>query len=440
MAKSENEVVIVNLPKRQQGTSPTQLIIVGVAILGVFFGGLLLWGLLAPLHSAVHAQGEITFQKKRQAVQHLEGGIIKKILVKDGDSVKAGQPLIILEDDQVKPIVDMMRGQDRAEAATMIRLEAEKNEQTTVSFPSTIPASIRTTEEKLFHARREAFLKQLEVLKAQLEQTREIIKGAKEQLASKNREVATISEQLNANRTLLKDGYVTKTMILDLERLHAEKQGEREQIRATIASNIQRLAEVEQRTLSVRTDRIQQAANELKGSMMKRLELQEKVRPSLNTLERQIIRAPVAGKVVGLKVSTIGGVIIPREPIMEIAPVGDHLIVEAKVAVNDINDLRLGQEAEVQITAFKSSKIPPLRAKLVYVSDDRLTTQTPQGTMPFYSVNLDIEQNSLQSLPQEHNIVAGMQAQVTIATKPRTAFDYILGPLRDRAGKAFHAK
>lgn len=440
MSKAAKELTVITVPVRQRDFSPRKTIMLGVAILSLFFGGLLIWAVWAPLHAAVHAQGELTFQNKRQAVQHLEGGIVKKILVKDGDTVKAGQPLVILEDDQVRPIVDMMRGQDTAEVATMIRLEAEKNDLATVTFPASIPASIRNTEERLFKAKRESFLKQVEVLKTQLEQTREIIKGAQEQLVSKGREIASIKEQLDAHRTLFKDGYVTKSMILDLERAFAEKQGEKEQIRASIASNQQRLAEIDQRMLVVRTDRIQQAANELKSSMMKRLELQERVRPSLNTLERQIIRAPVAGKVVGLKIATIGGLVLPREPIMEIAPSGDHLIVTAKVAVSDINDLRSGQDADVQITAFKSSSMPALKAKLTYISDDRLTTQTPQGTLPFYSVDLELDETSLKELTAEQRLVPGMQAQVTIATKPRTALDYFLGPLRDRMGKAFHAK
>jgi HlyD family type I secretion membrane fusion protein len=386
----------------------------------------------------VHAQGEIVFQNKRQAVQHLEGGIVKKILVKDGDQVKAGQPLIVLEDDQVKPIVDMLEGQAAAETATMIRLEAEKNELPSVSFPKGIPVAIVQTEQKLFAAKHEAFLKQIEVLKTQIEQTREMIKGAQEQLLSKKKEVASLKEQLESNQTLLKDGYVTKTIVLQLEQILAEKTGEQEQIKANLASNKQRLAEVEQRILAARTERIQQAANELKVTGMKRLELEERVRPSRNMLERQIIRAPVAGKVVGLKIATIGGLVIPREPLMEIAPMADHLVVEAKVMVNDISDLKLGQEAEATITAFKSSSTPPIMAKVTYISDDRLTIPTAQGPMPYFLVYLEPDAASVKAIGEP--LVPGMQAQVSIATRPRTAFDYFIGPLRDRMGKAFHAK
>ena len=439
MAKIKQSVIAMDAPKRDNRFSPTPIIMTGVGILALFFGGFALWAFLAPLHAAVHAQGEVVFQSKRQAVQHLEGGIVNQILVKDGDQVKAGQPLIVLENDQVKPIVDMLQGQAAAETATMIRLEAEKNELAAVSFPKGIPATTVQTETKLFAAKREAFLKQIEVLKSQIEQTREMIKGAKEQFISKKKEIASLKEQLAANQTLLKDGYVTKTMVLQLEQQVAAKDGELEQITANIAANNQRLAEIEQRILAARAERIQQAANELKLTSMKRLELEERVRPSRDMLERQVIRAPVSGKVVGLKVSTIGGLVVPREPLMEIAPMTDHLVLESKVMVNDISELKLGQEADVQVSAFHSST-PPLKAKVTYISDDRLTMPTGQGPMPYYLVNLEIDQSSLKVLEAGQRLMPGMQAQVSIATRPRTAFDYFIGPLRDRMGKAFHAK
>lgn len=439
MAKLKQSIMTMDATKRDTRFSPTPIIMIGVGILALFFGGFTLWAFLAPLHAAVHAQGEVVFQNKRQAVQHLEGGIVKQILVKDGDQVKAGQPLIVLENDQVKPIVDMLQGQASAEMATMIRLEAEKNEMAAVSFPKGISANTIQTETKLFNAKREAFLKQLEVLKTQIEQTREMIKGAKEQLVSKKKEITSLKEQLESNKTLLKDGYVTKTMVLQLEQQVAAKDGEQEQINANIASNNQRLAEFEQRILAARAERIQQAANELKLSGMKRLELEERTRPTRDTLDRQVIRAPVSGKVVGLKVSTIGGLVIPREPLMEIAPMTDHLIIESKVMVNDISELKLGQGADVQISAFHSST-PALKGKVTYISDDRLTIPTAQGPMAYYSVYLELDKDSFKVLPTGQSVIPGMQAQVSIATRPRTAFEYFIGPLRERMGKAFHAK
>ncbi len=439
MAKLKQSAIVMDTLKRETNYSPTPIILTGVGILALFFGAIAIWASFAPLNAAVHAQGEVIFQNKRQAVQHQEGGIVKQILVKDGETVKAGQPLLILEDDQVRPIVDMYEGQAVAETASLIRLEAEKNDLPAVVFPKTIPAAVVQTETRLFSAKRDAYLKQIEMIKSQIEQSREMIKGAQEQLASKKKEVASLKEQLEANQALRKEGYVTKTIVLDLERVLAEKNGEREQISANIATNLQRIAEQEQRILAVRAERVQQAANEIKQSSMKRLELEERVRPSRAMMTRGIIRAPVAGKVVGLKVTTIGGVVIPREPLMEIAPLSDHLVIETKVAVNDISDVKLGQEAEVTLTAFKSSEVPSVKAIVTYISDDRLTVRTAQGEMPYYAAILELDPAALKAL-NGLALVPGMQAQASIATKPRTALDYFIGPLRDRMGKAFHAK
>lgn len=439
MAKITENAIVVAAPKRETNYSPTPIIMTGATILVLFFGSIAVWGFLAPLHSAVHAQGEVVFQNKRQAVQHQEGGIIKQILVKDGVTVKAGQPLIVLEDDQVKPIVDMFEGQAVAETATIIRLEAEKNDNSVLSFPKGIPAEVVQAETRLFNAKREAYLKQIEMVKSQIQQIREMIKGAQEQLISKKKELASLREQLEANQTLRKEGYVTKTIVLDLERQLAQKAGEREQISSSIAASTQHLAELEQKILAIRAERVQQAATEIKQSAMKRIELEERVRPSRALMAHQIIRAPVAGKVVGLKVSTIGGVVVPRETLMEIAPQTDHLIVEAKVGVNDISDVKLGQEAQVNLTAFKSSTTPQIKATVSYISADRLTTRTAQGDMPYYAAYLELDPEALKLLGKLE-LVPGMQAQASITTKPRTALDYFIGPLRDRMRKAYNAK
>lgn len=439
MAKIKQNAIALNAPKRDTQFSPTPIIIAGTVVLAIFFGTIALFGYLTPLHSAVNAQGEVVFQNKRQSVQHQEGGIVKQILVKDGDLVKAGQPLIILDDDQLKPVVDMFEGQAVTETATIIRLEAEKNDLAAVTFPKGIPAQVVQNETRLFNARREAYLKQIEMVKSQIDQTREMIKGAREQLISKQKEVASLKEQLEANQLLRKEGYVTKTIVLDLERVLAEKNGEREQISTNIAANLQKVAELEQRILAIRTERMQQAANETKQSSMKRLELEERVRPSRSMMTRGVIRAPVSGKVVGLKVSTIGGVIIPREPLMEIAPQTDRLIIEGKIGVNDISDVKLGQEAEVTLTSYKSYTVPAIKARVTYISDDRLTIRTGQGDMPYYAVYLELDPATVKKL-DNLLLVPGMQAQISISTAPRTTFDYFIGPLRDRMGKAFHAK
>ena len=443
MSKLMNSDSIMHNPAH----SPRAIIISGLVVIVLFLGGFALWAAFAPLGAAVQAQGDITFDTKRKTVQHLEGGIVKQILVREGDTVKAGQTLIILEDDQVRPTVDLLDGQSLAESAAIARLDAERNDLQAIEFPPEIlkrakePAVARVlqTENQLFRAKRDAFRSQVEVLRSQIQQTKEETRGLQDQLIQKKQEVVSLQEQLTANRHLLKKDYVAKTAVLELERVHAEKSGECDVISASIARNSQRLLEFESRIDGLKGARIQESAAEMKQSSVKRSEFDERVRPSRNALERQFIRAPIGGKVVDLKVTTVGGVVAGREALMDIVPASEVLVLEAKIGINDIHDVQVGLPAEVTLPAYKPSTTPTIMATVTYVSADRLTTRTPQGEMPYYEVRLDLDPDSLKEAGNL-KLYPGMAAQVSISTKPRTAFDYFIGPLRERSGKAFHER
>jgi len=427
--------------------SPRKVILGGLTIVIFFLGGFILWSLLAPLGAAVHAPADITFDTKRKTVQNLEGGIVKQILVREGEVVQVGQPLILLEDDQIKPIVNLLGIQTLAETASIARLEAEKNDQSVISFPPVIRsranepavAYVIQTETRLFNAKRQAYQSQVEVLQSQILQTRKLNEGLQKQILEKKKEIDAVTEQLAANKDLLKDGYVTRMKVLELEQMLAAKIGECESAKAQMAGNKERLEEFAARLASLKSARIQDAVTEMKQSIAKRVELEERVRPIRNTLERQIIRAPVSGTVVDLKVTTVGGVIAAREPLMDIVPVSDHLILLARIGVNDINDVQIGLPAEVILTAYKASSTPQVRATVSYVSADRLTTRTMQGELPYYEVRLQIDPESLKKAGNLH-LYPGMAAQVSISTRPRTAFDYFIGPIKDRMRKAFSEK
>lgn len=427
--------------------NPGRIIAAGLVIVAAFFGGFALWACLAPLQAAVHAQGEVIFDSRRKTVQHLEGGIVKQILVREGESITAGQPLIVLDDEMVRPAVSMMEDQSISELATIARLEAEKNGLDAVVFPAVISArandpvvqKIMQTEAKLFMARRDSWKSQVQVLESQIQQAREEIAGFQALLKERDKEISSLKEQLDSNRILRKDGYVTKTAVLELERMLAEKSGSREKILADIAQSGQRMKEYDLRIAGLTSERIKEAVAEMKLAMSRRMELEEKVRPSRNTLGRQVIRAPLGGRVVDLKVTTVGGVIAAREPLMDIAPSSDHLILQARIGVNDIHDVTTGQGAEVTLTAYKASTTPRVKATVTYISADRLTERTMQGEMPYYTVHLELDPQSLKNAGNLA-VYPGMAAEVSITTKARTAFDYFIGPLKERMGKAFHEK
>lgn len=433
---------------RESSVSAMPSIILGMIVLILFFTGTILWMMYVPLKNVIHASGEVVFKNKRQSVQHLEGGIVKSILVRDGDMVKAGQPLIILESKQVLPLVNMIQEQSLAEMAQMARVEAESKDLPAIQFPHTLSsrandpsvAKIMSAEIKLFNARRDAFQHQIELLRLQISQLKESTKGSQERLATKNKEIAYVKEQLAANESLLKDGYVTKTVVTDQQRMLLAMSGEREVLAASIASEKQRLAEMEQRILAYKAERVQGAINEMKLSGLHRIDLEERIRPVRDTLDRQIIRAPVTGKVVALKVTTVGGIIMGRDTLMEIAPTGDNLIIEGKVKLEDINKVAEGQQAQVSIAGFDARNTPILHARVTYVSDDRLITSSPKGGQePLYIVRLELEPQSIKDMG-EQKLMPGMTAQVTIATKPRSPFDFLFVKMRESFKKANESK
>jgi HlyD family type I secretion membrane fusion protein len=394
-----------------------------------------------PLKNVINAPGEVVFKNKRQPVQHLEGGIVKSILVRDGDMVQQGQPLIVLESKQILPVVNMIQEQNLAESAQMDRVESESKDLKRISSSMLLsrakdPSVARTIQaEENYSMPAWKRPHQIELLRLQISQLKESSKGSQERLAKKNQEIAFIREQLAGNQSLLEEGYVTKTFVTDQQRLLLEKTGERDLLAASIASEKQRLAELEQRILAFKADRVQGAITEMKQSGLRRIDLEERIRPMRDTLDRQVIRAPVTGKVVGLKVTTVGGVLTGREPLMEIAPTGDNLILEATIRLEDISKISVGQEAQATISGFDSRTTPILKAHVTYISDDRIIVNSPQGPQPNYIAHLELSSESLKLLG-DLQLKPGMSAQLTIATKPRSIFDFIFVRFRDNFNKA----
>ena len=426
---------------REASMSARPAILTGLGIIVFFFGSVLLWMVYVPLRADIHVSGEVVYKTKRQIVQHLEGGIVKQILVKDGDMVQAGQPLIKLESDQVQPLVNMLDEQNIAEIASMARVESESRDLGIIQFPRSITmhakdpqvARIMQTEERLFSARRVAYQNQVQLMRSQIAQLNESTKGTLERLATKKLELSLLREQLEANQTLQKQGYVTNSFVMDIQRTLAANTGEYNLIAASIAGDRQRKIEFEQRILALKAERVQGAVGEMKQSSMRRIDQQERIRPLRDTLDRQTIRAPIAGRVVGLRVTTIGGVIMPRDTLLEIAPTGDHVILDAKVHLEDITEVKVGQQADVTISGVHLLARPDVKARITYISDDRIVPGG--GQAPYYAAQLDFDQKSLKTLG-DTVLRPGMSAVIDIATKPRTPISDMFDSLHEHFVKS----
>ena len=403
----------------------------GVAVI---VGGVLAlggWAALAPLSGAVIAPGYVKVDLNRKVVQHQEGGIVRAIRVRDGDKVKEGQELLVLDDVRIDAQLDLLRTQLDGERAKAARLEAERSYAARPKFPKDLAEQPRLTEiiereSALFRARRDAVESQVAVLRAQIRESAQEAAALAEQIAAEERALKLQKEELAANERLVEKGYVQRTRILTLQRAVAEYEARFGEHRAELSKSRQRTSELELRILTMRNQYAQTASDELKDTTTRIFDLEERIRPSKDAATRQKIVSPIAGEVVGLKVFNAGSVIAPRDVLMEIVPEQKRLIVEARIRPEDINAVRPGSEADIHLTAFKQRTTPLVQGRVVYVSGDRLTD--PQTGVAYYSVHIDVTDRALADAGNLR-LTAGMPAEVFIRTDNRSALDYLAAPV-----------
>ena len=416
------------------GTELTRLARAGFAVLALGVLIMVAWVVLAPLSGAIIAPAFVKVDMNRKVVQHQEGGIVKQVLVRDGERVRQGQTLVVIDDVKLDATLDLLRTQHDGERAKAARLEAERAMLPEVKFPADMVERAREPkvveliqrESALFRARREALDSQIAVLRKQIRQTEDEAKALDGQIAAEARALKSQKEELALNEKLFKQNYVQKTRLMTLERAVAEYEARWEEHRAELAKTRQRSSELELRVLAQRNAYVQSATDELKEISTRLFDLEERLRPSKDAADRQRIAAPIAGVVVGQRVFAAGAVVGPREVLMEIVPEDKTLVVEARIRPEDINHVRKGSDAEVRLTAYKQRTTPLVAGNVNYVSADRmLDTQTGA---PYYVVHVDVPARALEEAGNLR-MQAGMPAEVYIRTDSRSAFDYLFAPV-----------
>jgi len=415
----------------------------GLAVIVAGALGLGGWAAFAQLSGAVIAPGFVKIDLNRKVVQHQEGGIVREIHVRDGDQVRQGQPLVVIEDVRVDATLDTLSTQLIAERAKAARLVAEAAYSAKVAFSADIlrrenelkVAETLERERALFHARRAAVESQIALLRRQIREIGDEAGALNDQIAAESRAIGLQREELKANEDLLKQNYVQKTRVLTLQRAVAEYEAKHGEHRAELAKARQRGSELDLRIVSAQNAYKQTAIDELKDSTAKLFDLEERLRPSRDAAQRQQVVAPIAGEIVGLRVFTPGAVVGPRDVLMEVVPNDKVLIVEARIRPEDINHVRPGSEADIRLTAYKQRSTPLVQGSVNYVSGDRMV-DTQTGT-PYYVVHVDVPRAALEQAGNL-KLQAGMPAEIFIRTDSRTAFDYLLAPVTSyfrRAGR-----
>lgn len=426
-----------------------KLNLIGLAIVALLIGGFGGWAATSQLSGAVIAPGTIVVESNVKKVQHPTGGVVGEILVHDGSLVEAGQVVMRLDDTVTRSTLGVVQSQLDEFAAREARLLAERDGADTIEFPDYLTArkqekSVATAisgEEKLFDARKNARVGQRSQLRERIAQSKEEIRGLTSQQDAKEREVKFITDELVGVNELYVKNLVSISRLNTLQRDKARLEGERGQYVAEIARARGKISETELQILQLDQDFRSEVLKDLRESEGKIAELKERVTAAKDQLKRIEILAPQAGIVNQLAVHTVGGVIANGETIMQIVPGADALVVEAKVAPQDIDQIAIGATGIVRIMAGDQRTMPDVNGVLTRVSAD-LTRDPPngaQGAQAYYLVRVSLPEDELRRLA-ELKLVPGMPAEVFIQTYARTPLQYLLKPLREQIARTFRER
>lgn len=412
----------------------------GISIAVAFFVLFIGWAALAPMDAAAYATGHLEVSGQRQSVQHRDGGIVTAIHVREGQKVRAGDVLIELGGAEV-------RAQESALAAQMInllaqrtRLEAEQQSLTQISWPVSFGdinaspdqiAQAIAVQDSEFRARRSLLIAQQRVLAEQAQASTQTAGGYQAQVASSVEQARLIADELNSLKPAAEKGFVSKSRIRALERAKAELAGQTGQYRASVAQA--RLDADGNRLRQMQADSAyrESASTDLKEVTASIDELAPKYRAAREQLERLEIRAPVSGSVVGLSVFTVGGVIAAGEKLMDIVPDHAELVVSARIAPEDIDDVSVGQTAELRMTGMRDRGLPLLSAVLSRVSADALVDE--KLDVSYYSAEFRVPDSEIDKIRSvrgpQFQLRAGTPVQVTVPIRKRTALQFAFEPL-----------
>ena len=420
-------------------------LLAGISIAILLVGGVGGWAANTEFAGAVIAQGQLVVDSSVKKVQHPTGGVVGELRVRDGDRVHEGDIIVKLDDTQTRANLQIVIKGLWELLGRKAREEAEIEGRDTLVFPTELTngaddaeiANIMNSEKKLFDIRHNA----REGLKSQLTertiQSDEEIRGLVAQVDSKDKQIGWIKQELEGVNDLWKKQLVPFSRVTVLERESARLYGERGQLVASIAQSRGKIAETKIQILQIDQDMRTEVGKDLADIRGKMAELIEKRVAAEDQLKRIDIRAPQDGMVHQLDVHTVGGVITPGQQIMLIVPAADKLIVEAKVQPQDIDSLRIGQQAVLRFSAFNLRTTPELDGTVTVVSAD--ITQDQRTGNNYYTIRIAVSASEIARL-EELKLVPGMPVEVFVQTSPRTIISYVIRPFHDQLVKAFRER
>ncbi|WP_438454452.1 HlyD family type I secretion periplasmic adaptor subunit [Vibrio alginolyticus] len=434
--QSSTEIVYRFSPKAR--LSFRKPILLGVVTLSVFLGGLGYWAATAKLESAAIAYGDLSVLTKRQEIQHLEGGIIEKLYVQEGDLVAKGQLLIQLSKRQAMAKLDSLSGRFIHTLAKENRLSAELDELPTIVWSDDleniprvdIVQEAQLVQNKIFEARKRFFDSKLSIIEQSISGANLELENLQQTKVIETERLNFIAEEIDSNQALVQKGFSGKSTLLQLKRLAAEVRSTLSQLDRQSLTVRKRLDENLAQIEELKLERLNEIVEELRNTKTEIVAIREEYRSAQDIVARTTINAPISGRVVNMQVFTEKGVIGSGETLLELVPQDDKLLVEARVNPQDIDLVNPGQQAHVRLTALNARTLAPLDGTVLTISADKLSQENQED---FYLARIAISPEDVT----KHRLTSGMNAEVLILSEPRTPLSYLIKPITESMNRAF---
>lgn len=418
----------------------------GVIVLGLLVGIFGIWGALAPLSSAISASGKVSVASYNRMIQHLEGGIVKTILVKDGDNVKIGDLLLKLDDTQAKAQLDVILAQYYENLALEARLMAERDGTATVMFGSAMDtmqnANARTmimeAQRRQFTARAQQLVDDKRILSERIEQLRNQVQGLESLVSTKTFLSHSYNEEIKELEILYAQQLIDKLKLRDIKREKASADGDIAHSKSEIARAKAQMSEIKAQMIAQKQTFVKDVLAELHDVQAKLADSRARIDALKDVLSRTSITAPVSGIIANSQIHTVGGVVSPGRPILEIVPAGEPLIIEAKVAASDIANVHVGLKAEIRFPGFAHIKsLNVVMGEVTDIAPDSISDESTK--MLYYPIKIRVTAEGQAELVKNHlTIQPGNPAEAMVVTASSTFLEYMVHPFKYMIARAFN--
>ena len=416
---------------------PRRLALLTITLFLLVLGG---WSALAPLASSALAPGVVSPDGYRKTIQHLEGGIIRSIHVREGDVVRTGDPLITLDGTKARSLEAEVRERLVHVLATEARLEAERTNAAEISFPDLLISNSSTGLQRLMEGQRQLFVSRraahqgrIQILEARIRQLEEQNAGLREVIAAEAEQITLVNEEISASQKLLEQNLERKPRLLALKRHRADIVAAKAANRAKIAENAQAVGETRLQLLTITEERQEKIGAELAEMRRILAELKSQLPSREDILRRTVIRAPLAGTVMNLHVTTESGVIEPGQRLLDLVPNDSGMVIDARVRPTDIERIRPGMSARVILTAYRQRSLPLIHGKLRSISADAIADERTGVT--YFLAKVAVAPADLAKLKDVH-LIPGMPAEVMLMDGEQSLFAYLLAPILDSSRRS----